>query len=475
MSGISIARSRRVQVASCLGFVIVLMDVSVVNVALEALRSGFHADMSGLQWVINAYGLAFAALLLMAGALGDRIGARRVFMMGFALFTLASLGCGLAFDLGMLLLARLLQGVGAALLVPNSLSLLRQVFHDPEARHRAVGWWGAGGGIALAAGPVVGGFLIAIAGWRSIFLVNLPIGALGLWLTARYAPVSPHHPGRGLDLSGQIAAALALACLTMALTEASIRGWTDPLILAGLAMAILLAALFIRLQTGNPSAMLPMSLFRDATVRSATAIGLIVNLAFYGGVFVLSLYFQTVRHFSPQKTGLAFLPMMATLVIMNIVAGRVIGRVGPHRLTAIGLCVSALGYLLLLPVSATGAYGALAVPMLLAGSGIALAIPTITNAILTSVPHTQAGIASGLLNSARQVGGMIGVALSGYLVRSAEPTLFMRGMHEAILVTVALLAAGALYGLLGLHASPDPKQEQQKSPEVMGNADGVEG
>ncbi|GBQ19294.1 major facilitator transporter [Gluconacetobacter sacchari DSM 12717] len=245
------------QVASCLGFVVVLMDVSVVNVALEALHAAFRAGMSGLQWVVNAYTLAFAALLLTAGALGDRVGARPVFMAGFALFTLASLGCGLAPGLDLLNGARFVQGIGAALLVPNSLSLLRQAFHDPEERNRAVGWWGAGGGIALAAGPVVGGLLIAVAGWRAIFLVNLPIGVLGLWLTARHAPASPKHPRRGLDLAGQIAAALALSGLTMALTEASGRGWTDPVVGAGLVAAGLLGALFLRLEAGNPSAMLP--------------------------------------------------------------------------------------------------------------------------------------------------------------------------------------------------------------------------
>ncbi|MFT8420409.1 MAG: MFS transporter [Gluconacetobacter sp.] len=475
MFRVSIGRSRLVQVASCLGFVVVLMDVSVVNVALEALRAAFRADMSGLQWVVNAYTLAFAALLLTAGALGDRVGARRIFMAGFSLFTLASLGCGLASDLWALILARFLQGIGAALLVPNSLSLLRQVFHDPEERNRAVGWWGAGGGIALAAGPVAGGFLIAVAGWRAIFLVNLPIGMLGLWLTARYAPTSLKHPNHGLDLAGQITAAFALAGLTMALTEASVRGWTDPVIVAGLVAAMLLGVLFLWLEIGNPSAMLPLVLFRDGTLRSATAIGLIANLAFYGGVFILSLYFQAVRHYSPQRTGLAFLPMMATLVIMNVIAGRVVGRIGPRRLTAIGMSISALGYGLLLPVSATGSYWLLAVPMLLAGGGIALTIPTITNATLTSVPHVQAGIASGLLNSARQVGGMIGVAIFGYFVRSQETVLFMRGMHTAIIFTVALLILGTVIGLAGIRPVSGQSSERKNLHSMQRNADAAEG
>jgi len=191
MSTPSPLRARLVQIATCLGFVVVLVDVSVVNVALQALRTAFGAQVTDLQWVVNAYSLVFASLLLTAGALGDRVGAKRVFMAGFGLFTLASVGCGLAHSLQGLIAWRLTQGVGAALLVPTSLSLLRQAFQDTAARNRAVGWWGAGGGIALAAGPVVGGLLIAAFGWRSIFLVNVPVGLIGLWLTYRYAPPRP--------------------------------------------------------------------------------------------------------------------------------------------------------------------------------------------------------------------------------------------------------------------------------------------
>jgi DHA2 family methylenomycin A resistance protein-like MFS transporter len=441
---------RLVQAAACLGFVVVLLDVSVVNVALEALSFSFATTMTGLQWVINGYALAFAALLLTAGALGDRLGAKRVFMAGFAIFTLASLICGVASNLGILIAARILQGLGAALLVPTSLSLLQQVFPDAEARSRAVGWWGAAGGIALAAGPVAGGLLISAIGWRSIFLVNLPIGLLGLWLTYCYAPASPRQADRSLDLSGQITAALALGSLTAALTEASRLGWGHPLVLGGLLLFVLIGGLFLRLEARNPHAMLPLALFRNPTLSAATAIGLIVNFAFYGMVFIFSLYFQSVRHFSPLQTGLAFLPMMAMLMVMNIIAGRLITRIGARRLTVIGMSASALGYLLLLPVVADGAYGLLTVPMLLAGSGIALTIPTITNATLAAVLASRAGIASGVLNSARQVGGVLGVALFGFLVRHQQTAQFIEGMRLAILFAVAVLAIGAVLGFLGM-------------------------
>lgn len=229
---------RATLLAAALGFVVVLLDVSVVNVALDTLRQGFATDVAGLQWVINAYTLVFAALLLTSGAIGDRLGARRVFLMGLALFTLTSVACGAAGSLAMLVMARLGQGIGAALLVPNSLSMLQRAFPDREQRSRAVGWWGAIGGISLAAGPVLGGLLVTHFGWRSIFLINLPLGLIGLYLTLRHvaADGSGHH--RGLDWPGQGAAILALAALTASVTEASRLGWGHAWVQAGLWLAL---------------------------------------------------------------------------------------------------------------------------------------------------------------------------------------------------------------------------------------------
>ncbi|MCU1740693.1 MULTISPECIES: MFS transporter [unclassified Pseudomonas] len=441
---------RLTQVATCLGFVVVLIDVSVVNVALDALRSAFGADVLDLQWVVNAYGLVFASSLLLAGALGDRFGAKRVFMAGFALFSLASVGCGLATSLAALIGWRVAQGLGAALLVPTSLSLLRQVFEDPAARSRAIGWWGAGGGIALAAGPVIGGVLIESLGWRSIFLVNLPIGVIGLWLTARHAPASVAQRGRSLDLPGQVTGVLALGTLTLALTEATDLGWTSPAVLGVLGLCGVFSGAFLWLEARNPEAMLPLELFRDWTVGSATVIGLIINLVFYGMVFTFSLFFQSIWQLSPQRTGLAFLPMMAVLMLMNILAGRLMGRLSEQALVVAGLTVSACGYALMLPALATQSYTLLVLPMLLAGSGIALVIPTITQAVLTAVPANRAGVASGLLNAARQVGGVMGVALFGGLVRHAQPALFMLGMEQALIACVALLAVSIVTGFFGL-------------------------
>ncbi|KAF1071796.1 MAG: Multidrug resistance protein Stp [Pseudomonas citronellolis] len=445
-----------VQLATCLGFAVVLVDVSVVNVALDALRTAFTADMSGLQWVVNAYALVFAAALLLAGALGDRFGARRVFMGGFALFTVASLGCGLAPSLAGLIGWRVAQGLGAALLVPTSLAVLRQAFDDAQARGRAIGWWGAAGGIALAAGPVLGGLLVAHLGWRSIFLLNLPVGLLGLWLAARYAPHSPKQAQRSLDLPGQVTCALSLALLTFGLTEAGVRGWGDGEVLGLFIGAGLAALAFFRLQAGNPQAMLPLALLRQRTVASAMLIGLVANLSFYGVVFALSLFFQSVWQLDPQRTGLAFLPMTAVLMAMNLLAGRLAGRCSERRLVALGLALSALGYAALLPGVAQGAYAWLMLPMLLAGAGIALAIPTFTHAVLTAVPAQRAGIAAGLLNAARQLGGVIGVALFGGFIRNPQPAALVHGLQQALLVCAVLLLGAAGLALWGLGANAKP-------------------
>jgi DHA2 family methylenomycin A resistance protein-like MFS transporter len=442
--------ARGTLLAAALGFVVVLLDVSVVNVALDALRQRFATDVAGLQWVINAYTLVFAALLLSSGALGDRYGARRIFLLGFAVFTLASAACGLAGSLPLLIAARLVQGLGAALLVPNSLSMLQQAFPDRERRSRAVGWWGACGGISLAAGPVLGGVLVTHLGWRSIFLLNLPIGALGIWLTLRHVAAHGGSHRRSLDWGGQATAIVALAATTMALTEAGPLGCTHGLVLGSLLLAVVAALGFVWIEAHSLAPMLPLPLLRIPTFAVASVAGVVVNFAYYGLIFVFSLFFQIQQQLSPQLAGLAFLPMTLVLMAVNVLAGRLIIRMGSRRLMVAGLLLAALGYALLLPVSIAGDYWRLVVPMLLAASGIALLVPTMTNATLSAVDASRAGIASGVLNSARQVGGMLGVAIFGYLIRDTAAAAFMRGMHAAIGISVALLLCGSVLCWFGI-------------------------
>lgn len=426
-------------VAAALGFVVVLLDVSVVNVALDALRKVFSTDVVGLQWIINAYTLVFAAFLLTSGTLGDRLGARRVYLVGLSVFTVASVACGLANDLPLMVIARLVQGLGAALLVPNSLSILQQAFPDREQRSRAVGWWGAFGGIALAAGPVLGGALVTHVGWRSIFLINLPIGVIGIYLTMRYVAPNAGTLRRSVDWGGQATAILALAAVALALMQAGPLGWNHYLVRGALLLAGSGTLGFICIELRSRDPMLPLALFRIPTFAVASTVGVVVNFAYYGLIFVFSLFFQTQQHLSPQLTGLAFLPMTLVLMAVNVLAGRLITRLGARCLMVLGLALAALGYLLLLPVRVDGAYWLLVVPMLLAASGIALMVPTMTNASLSAVDASRAGIVSGVLNAARQIGGMLGVAVFGYLIRDTSPEAFMRGMRTSIGISVTLL------------------------------------
>src|ERR1700686_4341886 len=288
--------------------------VPIVNTALDSIGASLGGGVPELQWVVSAYTIAFAAFILTAGALGDRIGAKRVFMAGFAIFTAASVACALSPSAATLIAARAAQGLGAAILVPNSLALLSHAYPDEKGRGRAVGIWAAGASMALIAGPLVGGGLIALVGWRSIFFVNLPIGLAGLWLSWRYASETTRSREREIDLPGQLAAIASLGCLAGAIIEGGSLGWSHPFVIAGFAAASVLAILFVLQEWRAPQPMLPLSLFGHRLFALTSLVGLLVNVAFYGLIFVLSLYFQRVNGFSPFATGLAFLPMLGVVL-----------------------------------------------------------------------------------------------------------------------------------------------------------------
>jgi DHA2 family methylenomycin A resistance protein-like MFS transporter len=322
-----------------------------------------------------------------------------------------------------------------------------------------VGWWAACGGISLAAGPVLGGLLVTQIGWRSIFLINLPIGLLGVYLTLRY--VAPHGGShrRSLDWGGQVAAIAALAALSMALTEAGPLGWTHSVVLAGLLVAGVAALSFVWIEARSRSPMVPLTLFRIPTFAVVSVAGVVVNFAYYGLIFVFSLFFQIQQQRSSQLTGLAFLPMTLVLIGGNVLAGRLISKLGARKLMVLGLVLAALGYLLLLPVTIAGSYWSLVVPMVVAATGIALMVPTMTNATLASVDASRAGIAAGVLNTARQVGGLLGVAVFGYLIADTTAQAFMRGMHISLGISVVLLLSTSLLCWRSIHPDshrPEP-------------------
>jgi DHA2 family methylenomycin A resistance protein-like MFS transporter len=339
--------------------------------------------VSDLQWVVSAYTVAFAALILTAGALGDRLGAKRIFMGGFAVFTIASIVCALAPSSAILIAGRAVQGVGAAILVPNSLSLLNHA-PDPTDRGRAVGIWLAGASAALTAGPPAGGALIAFSGRRSIFLVNLPIGPAGLWLTWRYATDTP-RAAHELDWPGQGAGIGALGALAAALIEGGRYGWTNSWVLAAFGAALVLSALFLVREGSAKQPMLPLSLFANPVFARTTVIGLMINIPFYGLIFVFSLYFQKVNGWTPLATGMAFVPMMGAVLPVNLIAPRLAERFGGSTVIAAGALLSAASCLALLGLERGAGYWSLCIPLIGMGAGLALCVPPLTSALLGAV------------------------------------------------------------------------------------------
>jgi len=428
--------------ATSLGFGVVQLDITIVNTALSSISTSLGGSVAELQWVVTAYTIAFAAFILTAGALGDRVGAKRIFIGGFAIFTLASLACALAPSAMFLIAARSVQGLGAAILVPNSLTLLNHAYADPKARGRAVGFWAAGASVALTAGPLVGGGLIALVGWRAIFLVNLPIGAAGLWLAWRYAEETPRLAQREIDLPGQIAAITALGGLAGALIEGGALGWSHPLVIMGFVGAAVIGLLFVWREARAPQPMLPLSLFRHRMFALTALVGLLFNIAFYGLIFVLSLYFQNVNGWSPFATGLAFVPMMAMVLPANLISASVSEHLGAPQTIALACMIAAAGCVALLPMASGTSYWAIGAQLIIIGGGLGLFVPSLTSTLLGSVEKSRSGIAAGVLNATRQTGSVLGVGLFGSLV--AGKNAFTAGVHASLVISAAVLLAAAV-------------------------------
>jgi MFS transporter, DHA2 family, methylenomycin A resistance protein len=432
--------------AMSLGYGVVQLDVTIVNTALNSIGTSLGGGVSELQWVVSTYTIAFAALILTAGALGDRMGAKKIFMAGFSIFTAASLACALAPTSAALIAARAAQGVGAAILVPNSLALLNHAYPNDQERGRAVGFWAAGASLALTAGPLVGGALIELAGWRSIFLVNLPIGLAGLWLTWRYA-TDTTRVRHQLDLPGQAAAIGMLGVLAGAIIEGGRIGWTNPWVLTAFGGFAALAAFFLLQERRAPQPMLPLSLFRHRMFALTSLVGLLVNIAFYGLIFVFSLYFQEINGWSSFATGLAFVPMMGAVLPVNLIAPRLAERFGAPAVIAAGALIAAAGCLALLGIDRGTGYWAVFAQLLAMGGGLGLLVPPLTSTLLGSVEKARSGLAAGVLNSTRQTGSVLGVALFGSLIGQTNAFLF--GARVALIISAALLIGAAAAIALG--------------------------
>ncbi len=437
--------------ALSLGYLMVIVDTTAVNVALPALREDLSTTVTALQWVVDGYVLVFAALLLSGGAIADRTGPRGALLAGLAVFTAASAACGLAPGVGTLVAARAVQGLGAAIVVPASLALVRRAYADPGARARAIGAWGAIAGVGAASGPIAGGLLVSSIGWRWVFFINVPIGLAALVLCARQAPAVPGDPRRGLDLAGQFLAALSLGCLALGLIESGPRGFGDPLVASALAAFALAGAAFLGVERRSAQPMLPLGLFSSREFCAGNAVGLLINLGFYGQLFVINLYFQQVRGASALTAGLAVLPEAGLLTVASMAAGRIAARTGPRTPMLAGLVVGAAGLLGLVAAGAHTAYPLLVAPLVAAGTGMAMTMPSATTAVVEAAPAGRAGIASGLVNASRQAGGVIGVALLGTLVASGSG--FVGGMRAAMALAAAAFLVGAVITGLGVPAA----------------------
>ncbi|HLH25127.1 MAG TPA: MFS transporter [Chloroflexota bacterium] len=429
-------RPRPSLLVAVLGFFVVTLDALVVSVALPAIGQDLGGGITGLQWVVDGYTLMFAALLLSAGALSDRIGARRAYGAGLATFVAASTACGLAPTLGVLVAARLAQGAGAAAMMPASLALIREAYPNARERAHAIAVWSLGAAVASAAGPVVGGFLTLVS-WRMIFFVNLPVGLVALYLLVR-VPRSPHQ-AVPFDWAGQVAAVTGMGALTYGLIEGGAQGFDAPPVVTALTVAVAALTAFLIAELRGAHPMLPLELFRSRPVAVSVAVGFTFTIGFYGLVFLLSLYFQELRGLSPLATGLAFMPMTGLTAFLTLVAPRAAARFGPRVPIAAGqLCIVA-GLLSLCAAVAGAPIALLALLMLPVGIGGALAIPTATALLLGSVPAERAGTASGVLNTCRQLGGALAIAVFGALV--AHPATFLDGLRISLLIAAALLLA----------------------------------
>ncbi len=411
-------RKRLALAACCFSLFMVTLDGTIVNVALPTIQRQLDTSISGLQWVLDAYTLVLASLLLTAGAVGDRMGRRRVFHAGLVVFTGASLLCSVAPTLGVLIAFRMVQAAGGAMLIPSTLSIIANTFTEPRERALAIGIWGAVSGLSIALGPVLGGLLVDGIGWRSIFWVNLPIGAVAMLASARFVRESKAPKPRRVDAPGQLLVVAFLAVITYALIEGPTDGWGSPTILTLFGLSVALLAAFVSVEAHQPEPLVDLSFFRSPPFTGSSVIAIVGFVTFVGFIFLNTLYLQEVRGYSALRAGLASLPATAAIIFASPVAGAITGRRGPRSPIRVGRILMAAGSAVLMTTSPTVAIGVLFIGYVLLGAGMGLINPPITTAAIAGMPAEQAGVASGITGAARQVGSVFGVALIGSVVTS---------------------------------------------------------
>ena len=396
----------------CFALAMAMLDNTVVNIALPTIQSRLNATVSDLQWIIDGYVLAFASLLLTGGILGDRYGRKRMFLTGLAIFTVASLGCGLSGSGGQLIAFRALQGVGAALLMPGTLSILTVTF-PPEERSRAIGLWAGVSGLALALGPTLGGWIVERSGWETVFFINVPIGILAFAIAWRTVRESVSEETRHLDLPGLALGTAGLFSLTFGLIEANQRGWGDGLIVASLVAAGVLLVAFVVWEHRSPKAMMPLTFFRIPAFSAGNAVAFAVSLGMFSIFLFVTLYMQAIRGYTPFQTGLRFLPMTAMIIVTAPVAGHLAQRIGPRIPMTYGLTVASAGLFGLTLITPTTPFWIIGILFVLMGHGLGSTMAPMTAAVMGAVGPQRAGLGSAMTNTSREVGGVLGIALLG--------------------------------------------------------------
>jgi EmrB/QacA subfamily drug resistance transporter len=445
--------------AVSVGLFMIMLDNTVVNVALPSIRNSLGMSIEGLELVVAGYALTFAAFMLIGGKLADFIGRRLVFLIGLAIFTGASLACGLAPSGGFLIGARVVQGLGGALMNPATLSIITATF-APRERGKAIGIWAGVSAMALAIGPLVGGLLTEHVNWNWIFFINVPVGIAGLLVSRLFIDESRDTSAeQRLDVPGLASSALGLFSLTYAFIEANNYGWTSARILGAFAVAVVALVAFVLLERHQRTPMLDLSLFRNRTFAGANSAMLFVGLAMFGTFFYVSLYMQNVLGYSPIEAGASFLPMTILVIVIAPRAGALTDSVGSRWLVGGGMSLLAVMLFYYSTLGAHESFWKLLPGLLLGGAGMGMTMTPVTAAAMSAVPVDKAGVGSAVLNSARQVGGSLGIAVMGSIVAGAAN--YLTGFHDALRVGALLCLTGATVAVLAIRKIEHPRTEQQ--------------
>ncbi|MGH2998980.1 MAG: MFS transporter [Gaiellaceae bacterium] len=450
------------------GLFMIMLDNTIVNVALPTIQRSLHLKISELEWIVTGYALTFGALMLTGGKLADLLGRRKMFVVGLVIFTLSSLACGLAGSASVLIAARVVQGIGAALMNPSTLSIITVTF-PPKQRGTAIGIWAGVSALALAIGPLAGGLITQHINWNWIFFINVPIGALAI--VAAFAFIEESRDTsqeQRPDILGQVTSALGLFALSYALIEANTYGWTSARILGAFGLAAVSLVTFVLLERHQRLPMLDLSLFRNRGFAGANGVMLLVGLAMFGVFFYVSLYLQQVLGYSPTQAGAAFLPFTLLIILIAPQAGRLSDRFGPRPFVSSGMVILAASLVAYSRVGVHASYWDLLPAMVLGGLGMSIAMAPTTAAAMSSVRPDKAGVGSAVLNSMRQVGGSLGIAIMGAIVAAGissslaaghpQATAFVNGYHRAVEVSAIIALTGAAIAFRTLkHARHRPQ------------------